>query len=305
MRRAAGLAIALIVAAAVLRSAAQDLRFRSTSDLVRIYATVTREDGQHVRGLTTADFRVFDNGQPRDITAFSNDIQPITVALIVDQSGSMLRQLPRVGAAAEAFVAALLPGDRASFSTLTHEGVPLTSDTWKLRNAIRTAASWRWWDTGSPIYGALDREMTALAVEGGRRVLVVITDGEDTRSAYASRPPAGGPERPVVFSNATGEDVSRRAAREGFMLYALGFKGSALDESLQAIVRQSGGGVDLIGPNENLSVAFTDIVEDLHRQYLLGFVPASFDGTTHAISVQCLKTGTTVRARESYFSDIR
>jgi VWFA-related protein len=303
--RSLALAIVPIVAAGIVATAGQDARFRSTSDLVRIYATVTRADGQLVRDLTGADFRVFDNGRPRDIAQFSNEVQAITVALVVDQSGSMLEKLPRVHAAAHAFVNALLPGDRASFATLTHEGVGLTPDKTRLRSAIRVAAEWPWWDSGSPVWGALARGMTVLGPEAGRRVLVVITDGQDTPLAYVDRPSPASPARPAVYPNATGADVAERAMRDGFMLYALGFEGSPLNREIETIARQSGGGVDLIGPNENLSAAFTRIVEDLHTQYLIGFVPVSFDGTVHSITVQCLKTGTSVRARESYFSVAR
>lgn len=301
MRRA-GLAIVTIVAAGLLLRA-QDATFRSTSNLVSVYATVRRADGQYVRNLTEADFQVLDNGVPRGISVFSNDVQPITVALVVDQSGSMLTRLARVGAAAQAFVERLLPGDRASFSTLTHEGPALTADKPTLTSAIRAAAEWRWWDAGSPLWGALDRSMTALAGEGGRRVLVVITDGADTPSSYVNRPSPSSPARPSVYPNATGADVTRRTARDGFMLYALGFEGAPFSPEVSTIARQSGGGFDLIGPAENLSTAFTDIVEDLHRQYLIGFVPTSFDGTTHTIEVRCLTSGTSVRARESYIAE--
>ena len=304
MRQAVLAVVVSAVVAGVLVSA-QNLRFRSTSDLVRIYATVTRGEGQYVRDLTAADFRVSDNGTPREIEAFSNDVQPITVALVVDQSGTMINQITRVGAAAQAFVNALLPDDRASFSTLTHIGVGLTSDKRKLMTGIRTAAQWDWWDAGSPIWGALDRSMTELSSEGGRRVLVIITDGEDTPRAYTDRPSANSQARPAVYPDATGDGVSRRALREEFMLYALGFEGSKFEPAVKAIARQSGGGFNEIGPAESLSAAFTDIVDDLHRQYLIGFVPVSFDGRTHTIKVECLKPGTTVRARESYFSDVR
>ena len=294
--------VLLLVATRVL-IAAQGASFGATANLVSVYATVTRGDGQYVRDLTAADFRVFDNGQPREIAVFSNDVQPITVALVVDESGSMLQRLPRVRAAAEAFVARLVAGDRASFSTLTHVASPLTADKTRMTSAIRAAVEWPFWDAGSPIWGALDRGMTDLAAERGRRVLVIITDGRDTPSVYTTRPWLPSAARPAVFPNATGADVSRRALAEGFMLYAIGFAGSEVEPDVKTIARQSGGGFDLIGAEENLSTAFTDIVDDLHRQYLLGFVPPGFDGTTHTIAVDCLTAGTRVRARLSYIAE--
>lgn len=303
MARPSVLLLAVVAAGAVVLAHPQGGTFHQTSNLVSVYATVTGRDGRYVRGLGAADFEIFDNDVPREITVFSNDVQPITVALIVDESGSMLARLARVGQAASAFVAALEPGDRASFATLTHEGVPLTPDHARLTAGIRAAADWPWWDAGSPLWGALDRAMTSLAREPGRRVLVVITDGNDTASIYTRRPQLNHAVRPAVFPNATRADIERRTAREGFVLYAVGFAESPFDPGLQAIARQSGGGYSLIDANASLARAFTDVVEDLHRQYLLGFEPSATDGTIHTISVRSRVDSVTVRARESYLAD--
>jgi Ca-activated chloride channel family protein len=284
-------------------AAVQDATFGTTSNLVSVYATVTQGDGQYVRDLTARDFRISDNGQPEPIVVFSNDVQPITLAMVVDESGSMLPRLPRVRAAAEAFAARLLPADRASFSTLTHVGVRLTADKRVLASAMRAAVEWPFWDIGSPIWGALDRAMTDLASQPGRRVLVIITDGLDTPVGYTNRPQISTGVRREVMKAATGAEIAARATREGFMLYAIGFAGSDFENDIKTIARQTGGGFDIIGADQNLTTAFTSIVDDLHRQYLLGFVPTSFDGMTHRIGVECLPSGTRVRARESYIAD--
>jgi Ca-activated chloride channel family protein len=290
----------LVAAGVVLR--AQDAVFRNTSNLVSVYATVTRADGQHARGLDKDDFQLFDNGEPRPIAVFSNDSQPMTVALVVDESGSMLARLPRVRAAAEAFVGAMTPGDRASFSTLTHRVVPLTGDRPRLIAAIREAAAWPWWDSGSPIWGALDRGITDLAAERGRRVLVILTDGQDTPDVYTHRP-SQSLGQPIVFPNAGGESMARRALKEEFMLYALGFQGAPFENDLKTIARQSGGGFTSLAPADDLATVFRAIVDDLHRQYVLGFVPAEADGVVHTIEVRSSAPGTTVRARERYLAD--
>jgi hypothetical protein len=216
----------------------------------------------------------------------------------------MLRQLPRVDAAAEAFVGRLGPRDRVSFSTLSHVGIALTPDKAKLVAGIRAASNWPWWDSGSPIWSALSRGMTSLANEGGRRVLVIITDGGDEPFVYImSRSTVANYIQPVVVPPATGDEVARRAAREGFMLYAIGFDGSPFEPGAKTIVQNSGGTFESIGTADDLAAAFTDIVDDLHRQYLIGFSPEALDGTTHTIEVRCTQSGTSVRARESYVAD--
>ena len=70
--------------------------FRSAARTVYIYATVQNKDGRLVTNLTRDDFEVFDNGQPQVVTVFANEPQKITMALLFDMSGSMLKNLPRL-----------------------------------------------------------------------------------------------------------------------------------------------------------------------------------------------------------------
>jgi hypothetical protein len=78
----------------------QSATFRSSVDTVAVYAAVRDASGQLARGLTQDDFEVLDNGARRDITVFSNAVQPITIALLIDRSGSIEGQASHVTAAA-------------------------------------------------------------------------------------------------------------------------------------------------------------------------------------------------------------
>ena len=83
----------------------QPAPFRSGSKTVAVYGTVTDREGRMVPNLTREDFEIRDNGKPQPITVFSNDVQPITVVMMLDRSGSMRGNFGLVEAAAEAFVA--------------------------------------------------------------------------------------------------------------------------------------------------------------------------------------------------------
>ena len=122
----AGIAAVLVNAPAPAQEP-QRLRFTSSVDTVEVYATVRTRDGQLVADLTRDDFAVFDNGRPREITIFSNDIQAITMAFLLDRSGSIGHESSNVTAAAEAFVARLFEGDRASIQSLTYDCQPLSA----------------------------------------------------------------------------------------------------------------------------------------------------------------------------------
>jgi hypothetical protein len=104
-------------------------------------------------------------------------------------------------------------------------------------------------------------------------------------------------------SEASLADASRRAQREGIMVYTVSVEGSAgnaNDSDLRSIARGSGGERYRLKDESELTAAFTRIVDELHHQYLLGFTPQALDGKVHPLTVRVKKSGLSVRARESY-----
>ncbi len=85
---------------------------------VAVYATVTNARGRLVPDLSRDDFSVDDNGKRQTLTLFANDIQPITVVMLLDRSGSMKPNFDLEEQAAEAFVRAMLPGRQGAHRQL-------------------------------------------------------------------------------------------------------------------------------------------------------------------------------------------
>src|SRR5215469_3116766 len=119
MRRI-GLLTGIVVAVlAVLAPAArgQDPQqapiFKGGVQTVALYATVTDSTGRLVPDLQEKDFDIYDNGKLQTKTLFKSDVQPVTVLLALDTSGSMTMNLDLLKDAAEAFVIRLLPADHA------------------------------------------------------------------------------------------------------------------------------------------------------------------------------------------------
>ena len=92
---------------------AQQPTFRSGTQTVPLYITVTDAAGRLVPNLTKDDFTVLDNGMPQEITLFDNTVRPITSVVMLDTSGSMTLNLDLMKAAAEQFIIRLLPEDKA------------------------------------------------------------------------------------------------------------------------------------------------------------------------------------------------
>ena len=91
---------------------AQQPLFRSGTEIVDLYVTVTDDEGRLVPNLTREDFAIFDDRQPRDIVVFENDVQPVTVVVMLDTSASMTASLDLLKAGAEQFLIRMLPDDQ-------------------------------------------------------------------------------------------------------------------------------------------------------------------------------------------------
>jgi Ca-activated chloride channel family protein len=270
----------------------QSQPFRGGTRTVPIYATVTNSEGRLVPDLQQEHFEIYDNGQKRPITIFRSDVQPITVVMMLDTSGSMTLYLETLKDAAEQFTLRLLPDDRAkvgSFSDKIHvfPKSGFTGDRDQLvrilRNDLQFGNPTRLWD-------AVFEGMNHLSDETGRRVVLVFTDGDDTASQ-------------IDFDR-----VIERARDEQFLIYAIGLQSQFMgrvtrpDRNLRKLSDETGGGYFDLTKVRDLGAAFTRVADELHRQYVLGFTPASLDGKIHKLEVRSVVPGMTVRARRSYLA---
>lgn len=294
-------ALAAAALAAGIGASAQQVTFKASSDLVAVYATVRDGGGNLVRGLTKDDFEVRENGKVREIVSFSNDVQPITLAMIVDRSGSLASRAGDVTAAALGLFDALRPGDRVSLGSLTWDCVPLTDDLMRLREAMMGPVMIDW---GSPIWESIDRAFVAMKDEPGRRAILVFSDGEDTDQPPLNMPSSkSSPCQPAQSASATSvREVAARAEQNGVMVYAVGVEvnGRRQDGDLRTIARNTGGELFRMRDHESLTPVFTRIAQELHSQYLLGFVPTVTDGSSARIEVRSKRRGLQVRARQSF-----
>jgi VWFA-related protein len=282
-------ALVLLIGTSLL-AGPQGQVFRTTSQTVAVYATVTDGTGRLVPDLEQKHFEIYDNGKPQPLTIFKSDVQPITVVTMLDTSGSMTLNLELLKIAAERFVLRLLPDDRArigSFSDKILLSPQFISDRDELVRILRTDIQY-----GNPthLWDAIDRSVDALTPETGRRVVLVFTDGDDTGSKSDFR------------------DVLTRAVNEDFMVYAIGLQSEILgkvtrpDRRLRELAEQTGGGYFELKHTADLNSTFTRVADELHRQYVIGFDPQKLDGVLHKLEVRVKIPGMNVRARKSYLA---
>ncbi len=267
-----------------MRSSGGQATFRAGVNTVAVYVTVVSENGALVPDLSAKDFEIRDDGKQRAITSFEAGSLPITIVVLLDDSPSMRASQPTTQAAAAAFVRRLTAQDRATvgvFSRTVRLEGELTNDQDELLARLRVSSPLM---AGTALWDAVNAGMSALGDEGGRRVVLVLTDGDDNSS-----------ERDASA-------IATEAAREGVMIYAIGIRGAErrLSKGLRDLARETGGWFLELKAGDNLTSAFQRVADELHNQYLIGFSLGTLDGKVHRLEVKVKRSGVTAQARKNY-----
>jgi Ca-activated chloride channel family protein len=270
--------------------------FRSGVQTVPIYATVIDAEGRLVPDLKEQDFEILDNLKPTPITLFDATVQPIAVVVALDMSGSMINAMDRVKDAAEAFLLRLLPKDRAELASFDDKIImsqQFSSNRDELIRFLRTGLQY---GNGTRLWDAVDRSITVLKEEPERKVVLVLSDGDDS-SSHMNK-----------------DDALSHAQENHVMVYAVGirnrYRGGPNGEFvisqpapfLKKLTSETGGGNFEVTQQADLNSTFTRVADELHRQYLIGIAPATLDGKLHKLDVHVKVAGMTVRARKSYMA---
>ena len=305
-------------ALAVAHAQQQPPRFGTTTRTVAVYATVTDSQRRLAPDLTRDNFEVDDNGIKQELTVFSNDVQPITAIMLLDRSGSMKPNLELEVRAAETFVRGMLAEDRLRIGNFGKDIVLEPDDFTSNRDALFKVLHGELQKDGpTPLWNAIDRAIDKLLLEKSRRVVVALSDGVD---------------EPLDFSGhaKSMKDEMKRAEDNDIRTYADGMEGLAPtpqqratqgfggrgmmpqrrnealmqkpDEGMAKIAAATGGGYFELTSRGDLLGRFDRVIDELHHQYALGFVPQKLDGKLHELTVKVDKPGYTVRARKRYLA---
>jgi VWFA-related protein len=250
------------------RNQPKDFTIQTTSRLVLLDVSVKDQKGGFVSGLTKDDFKVYENGKLQEISQFANADIPVTVGIVVDESGSMGPKRPEVITAALAFITASNPKDEVfviNFNEHVNRGLPegvLFSDNiQQLREALRR-------DPPVGRTALYDAVLTALQqLDRGsqdKKTLVLISDGGDNASNHRLKEAMDA----VLKSAAT--------------IYTIGiFDADDPDRNptvLKNLARVSGGDVFFPRTLEGMIPACRQIAKDIRTRYTIGYVPAEQNG---------------------------
>jgi Ca-activated chloride channel homolog len=253
----------------------QQPEFRAETRLVVVHASVRNLRGDLVTNLAREAFAVFENGKRQVITLFRRDDVPVSLGLLIDNSGSMRLLRPKVEAAALMLARASNPQDEIfvlNFNDKVHIDVPFTSDVGVLEAGIGRVDS----VGGTAMWDAIDRAQAYLSEFGtrDRKVLLVITDGIDNASL------------------ATRSGIEKQAEQRDTVIFAVGLFG---DEDrakrgrheLGDIADRTGGVAYYPADVDQIDAVAIEIAKQIRNQYTIAYAPTNqaLDGTYRTIHV--------------------
>jgi VWFA-related protein len=298
------LSVAVVISAAALSVAAQKPKPSPTPipedpqgtvkvaiRRVRLPITVTDKKGQFVPGLTKNDFVILEDKVPQAIETFSDDLSqttPLYIAVLMDTSPSTAGKLKFQQESAMNFIQTVVKPrkDRVLFATFDDQINLMQDFTDRLDLLDKAVYSVKKMGTQTALFDAIwqfcDEKMRSVP---GRRVLLVVTDGEDTYSRANIRDA-------IDIAQRTETTIFAISTKAGFLATVPGVEAGQVedkkDKDLQTLAEETGGVAFFTGDMLSLERSFTRISKELRAQYLVTYNPTnkSYDGTFRKIDVK-------------------
>jgi VWFA-related protein len=303
-RAVVGVLSGWLIAGAVIAGQQPTVTFRSGVEAVTVSAIVRDVRGRVIRDLKKADFEVVDSGTKREITDFYAGESAVSLALLLDISGSMSvgGNMERARQAVNLALTHLRPKqDEAAlftFDTELKEVRPFTTDLSRITSVSLEGKPWGL----TSLYDAIGTMARRVAERKNRhRALLVITDGVDTGSRMT--PPqvsyvASSIDVPVYLLV-----VSNPVDNPGHKLAVLAAAGQTVDNTatLADLARWTGGEMAVASDLEDSTRALRELMGNLRHQYLLSFEPGARPGW-HRLEIRTRKKNLIVHARSGYLA---
>lgn len=280
----------------------QDLTlFRGRTDLVSVGVTVAGKKHQFVTDLGANDFAVFEDGKPQQIFAFASGAEtgpPLHVGVLLDVSGSQGLDLGFTQTAVIRFLSSLPDGVDVTFIDFASEvrgGHYQPSDYPRLIRRVRDLTA----GGETALYDAIGLYLHGASEQDGRKVMVVYTDGGDTRSSLSFG---------ALMKLLKASDVT---------VYSIGaldkqpLSAQAMQRAVLADIAETTGGTAFFpGGVKDLTKIYDQVLGEVRAQYTLGYVSSNekTDGGWRKVEVKVTRTdlkGLKVRARKGYYAPLR
>jgi len=269
--------------------------YRLDARLVLLHASVVDKNGRLITNIPQSAFKIFEDGVEQPLRLFRREDVPVSMGIIVDNSGSMNSKRTRVAAAALELVKQSNPEDEVfivNFNDDTHFDQPLTNDLKKLQSALARMEA----RGGTAMRDALSKSIDYVKKNGkkDKKVLVVVTDGNDNSSDISL------------------ENLLRQAHSSDVLIYAIGLLNEEEARDARSAKRALKSLTDASGGEDYYPKSISDIQEitprvahEIRNQYILGYTSSNqaLDGTFRQVKVTVTGFGRpTVRTRNGYYA---
>ena len=273
----------------------EPLLYRSDTRLVLLHASVVDKNGRLITNIPQSAFKIFEDGIEQPIKLFRREDVPVSMGVIVDNSGSMSSKRSKVAAAALELIKQSNPEDEVfivNFNDDAHIDQTLTNDTKRLQGALARMEA----HGGTAMRDALSKSIDYVKRNGkkDKKILVVVTDGNDNSSDINL------------------ETLLRQAHDSEVLIYSIGLlneeeagEARAAKRALKALSEASGG-LDYYPKSlSDIQEVTPRVAHEIRNQYILGYTSSnqSLDGTFRKIKVTVTGFGRpTVRTRNGYYA---
>jgi VWFA-related protein len=275
--------------------AGDEFVFTADTRLVVVHASVLDKNGKLVTTLPESAFKVLENNVEQTIKIFRREDIPVSMGIIIDNSGSMRDKRAKVAAAALDLVKASNPQDEVfivNFNDDAYLDQPFTNDVKKLETALERIDS----KGGTAMRDAISMSIDYVKDKGkkDKKVLIVVTDGNDNTSNIGLEELVRKAQQSDVLIYSIGilsEEEPREARKAKRALHDLGIASGGLDYYPKDLAE-----VDKITP---------EVAHEIRNQYTLAYSPtnAAMDGSFRKITVNVNAPGRlTVRTRNGYYA---
>ena len=267
-----------------------DIGFVVEVNRVVLNAVITSraKDSEYVLDLGKDDFILEEDGAPQNVIDFYLERRPLSVAMLLDTSGSLREEMGDVHSAASGFVQALGSEDRGMVIEF-NDKVYLLQDLTDRRDLLLESITSTEAQGPTAMYDALLASLRRLRKIEGRRAIVLLTDGADTSS------------------QTTYDGLLERVRLSEVVIYTIGLGSTFLDVSLRSrlkeIARVTGGRAFFASKADELKGVYEKIIRELSHQDYLTYAPSNqnWDGQWREISLKVKDRKARVRTRTGYY----
>jgi len=275
-------------------AAADGAVFRTETNLIVLHASVFDKDGKLVTDLPQSAFKVFENGVEQPLSIFRREDAPVSMGIVIDNSGSMREKRAKVAAATLALVRASNPQDEVfimNFNDDAYLEQSFTGSISKLEEALQKIDS----RGGTAMRDAISLSLDYAKDKGreDKKVLLVVTDGNDNNSVVSL------------------PRLLRKEQQSDVLIYCIGLlneeeprEAEKARSALTTLAQASGGLAFYPKDLAEIGRITPEVAHEIRNQYTLGYSPKNqtLDGTFRKITVTVDRPGLTVRARNGYYA---